>query len=125
MSYVKEICQPLIRVLEHSATLPAHLLAGHAANAEFWVEEVSHCLSVMDGYSERFERLKVAQDKWMLSAGVNEVRPQRHFTKTERAELKHALQEAISKFLKRCRAEEMISQGVLDGYYARLEISTE
>ena len=125
MSYIKEICQPLIRVLEHSATLPAHLLAGHAANCEFWVGETLHCISVVDDYSARFERLKTAQDEWMKAENINEVRPQRHFTETERAELKRALQKGISSFLKRCRSEEMISQAMLNTYHAHLEITTD
>jgi hypothetical protein len=50
VSYFDGICAPLVRTLEHSACLPVHQLAGHAANLEFWVNEAKHCLAVIEGY---------------------------------------------------------------------------
>ena len=36
-------------------------MAGHAANFEFWTDEVAHCLSAIDSYEERFQRMLAAQ----------------------------------------------------------------
>jgi hypothetical protein len=58
MAYLNDICEPLIKVLEHAAGLPRHHLAGHAANAEFWMDEVQHALHVIDDYRSRFERMR-------------------------------------------------------------------
>jgi len=55
---------PLIKTLNHSAGLPVHQLAGHAANADFWVNETIHCLAVIDGYQKRFERLRAGQAEY-------------------------------------------------------------
>src|SRR5207244_3525928 len=44
-SYLKAVCTPLIKTLDHSAALPANQLAGHAANLNFWLSETKHCLA--------------------------------------------------------------------------------
>ena len=41
--------------------MPSQLLAGHAANFQFWADEVAHCLSLLDSYEERFQRMLDAQ----------------------------------------------------------------
>ena len=41
--------------------MPSQLVAGHAANFEFWADEVAHCLSAIDSYEERFQRMLAAQ----------------------------------------------------------------
>jgi hypothetical protein len=61
MSYIRDICQPLIDQLEKFATLNSHQLAGQLANLDFWVSEVEHRLSVIEGYYPRFQQLKAAQ----------------------------------------------------------------
>jgi hypothetical protein len=61
VSYVDDIALPLVRVLEHNAGLSVHQLAGHMANVDFWLDEVRHCIAVIDGYAERFEKLRWAQ----------------------------------------------------------------
>ena len=66
MSYIADITQPLIQTLRHFATLPAHQLAGHAKNLEFWRSEVDHCKSVIDGYQSRFEKLREGQQVYGL-----------------------------------------------------------
>src|SRR5262249_33605760 len=64
MGYVDDICMPLVRVLEHNAGLPTHQFAGHMANIDFWIDETRHCLAVIDGYNDRFEKLKWAQAEY-------------------------------------------------------------
>ena len=41
--------------------------SGHAANFSFWTDEVAHCLSVIDSYDERFQRMLEAQHASMQS----------------------------------------------------------
>ncbi len=43
------------------ASLPDHLLAGHAANRQFWSDEYAHCLSVLNSYEDRYQRMLAVQ----------------------------------------------------------------
>lgn len=69
MSYLSDITNPLIQVLEHFATLPAHQLAGHAANLDFWRSEVEHRRRIIRGYNERFRRMRDAEQAYGTAHG--------------------------------------------------------
>jgi len=45
------------------ANLPPQLLVGHAAQIEFWTDEVAHCLHVLDTYEPRFRSMLAAQQQ--------------------------------------------------------------
>lgn len=64
MSYISDITTPLIKTLRHFATLPAHQLAGHAANMGFWRSEVGHRKQVIMAYNERFRILRDAEQAY-------------------------------------------------------------
>ena len=55
--------------------MPSQLVAGHAANFEFWTDEVAHCLSVIDSYEERFQRMLAAQQAADQAEPLNDPRP--------------------------------------------------
>ncbi len=61
MSYSTDIADVLTRQLQKLATLNKHQLAGQLANLDFWLDEVRHCLGVIDGYPARFMQLRSAQ----------------------------------------------------------------
>ncbi len=65
MSYTTEIANSLAETLERFATLNKHQLAGHVPNIDFWLEEVRHCLRVIDGHSSRYSAMKAAQTKYV------------------------------------------------------------
>ena len=69
MSYLWDITKPLIETLRHFATLPAHQLAGHAANLTFWSSEVEHRRQVIHSYGERFRRLRDAEQAYGSAHG--------------------------------------------------------
>ncbi len=48
------------------AGLPPELLVGHAAQIEFWADEVGHCLRVLDGYEQRFNSMLHAQQNFTV-----------------------------------------------------------
>ncbi len=73
MSYISDIVSPLVRVLDHTRGLPRHLLAAHAVNIEFWVDEVCHVLQVIDGYNHRFYRMREAQARYDQDHGGHPV----------------------------------------------------
>ncbi|MBM3997741.1 MAG: hypothetical protein FJ303_26895 [Planctomycetes bacterium] len=112
VSYIDAICAPLIKTLEHSAGLPVHQLAGHAANVDFWVSETKHCLAVIDGYQQRFERLRAGQAEYEIKNKIAGKAPpiQRSAKHTARQESRRSLCQAIEKFLNRCHHEGLLSE---------------
>src|SRR5437867_496289 len=112
VAYVEDICAPLIKALNHSAGLPAHQLAGHAANVDFWISEAKHCLTVIDGYQERFGRLRAGQAEYEKQHEVvGTGSPLRRGAKDQaRQELRRAVCEAIEQFLGRCHQEGLLSE---------------
>jgi len=112
VSYIDGICAPLVKTLEHSAGLPVHQLAGHAANVDFWVSETKHCLAVIDGYQKRFERLRAGQAEYEKKHNfVGKTPPiQRGAKHTARQESRRLLRQAIEKFLSRCHQEGLLSE---------------
>ena len=65
MPYSTEIATVLARQLAKFATLNRHQIVGHLANLDFWLDEIRHCLAVLDGYGPRFERMKAAQTQYV------------------------------------------------------------
>ncbi len=58
MSYSEVLAQVVAGQLARFVTLNRYQLAGHVANLNFWAAEARHTLDVLDGYQERFRRLK-------------------------------------------------------------------
>lgn len=63
MAYSTEIAETLTDTLRKFVTLSRHLLVGHVANLEFWLAEVRHATGVIDGYHQRFNAMKTAQER--------------------------------------------------------------
>lgn len=59
--------------------MPTYLFAGHAANVEFWAGEVAHCLSVIDSYEARFDRMIVIQQQQYQAQESSQVLPGGNF----------------------------------------------
>lgn len=70
MAYSVDVATLLTNQLSKFITLNRHQLAGQVANLEFWIDEVRHCLGVIDGYPRRFEQLKEAQAKYVAEHGT-------------------------------------------------------
>ncbi|MBL9147321.1 MAG: hypothetical protein JNM94_01370 [Phycisphaerae bacterium] len=64
LKYSIERASLLAEQLRQLASRHPHQLAGHAANLDFWVGEVSDSLRALDGYNERFRRMRAAQLAW-------------------------------------------------------------
>ena len=61
MSFSENVAKVVADQLARFVTLNRHQLAGHVANLDFWVAQARHALEVIDGYQERFRRLKNGQ----------------------------------------------------------------
>ena len=119
-SYIDRLCAALTDVLERAASGSADRLAGYAANIDFWIDEAEHCLRVIEGYQDRFQRFEEAQQKVVAERGRMKWNergwrsppPQIHATST-RDDLVGARRRvvgAVGKFLDRCAKEQMIGQ---------------
>jgi hypothetical protein len=112
VSYITGICAPLVKTLQHTAGLPAHQLAGHAANVDFWVGETKHCLAVIDGYQKRFERLRAGQADYEKKQNMigKTSRIQRGAKHAGRLECRRLVCQAIARFLTRCHREGLLGE---------------
>jgi hypothetical protein len=122
--YIEHICTPLIETLSHSAGLPANQLAGHAANLDFWISEARHCLTVIDGYQERFDRLRTGQAEYEKEHDVVGMTPplRRGAKDQKRKELRRVVCESVERFLARCHREGLLSERDLEAALASLGI---
>jgi hypothetical protein len=64
MTYSVNLAEVITQQMVRFATLNRHQLAGHLLNLDFWLDEIRHALSVIDGYQPRFRKLKEAQEKF-------------------------------------------------------------
>ena len=70
MSFSENMANVVANQLARFITLNRHQLAGHVANLDFWVAQARHALEVIDGYQERFRRLKAGQAEYVASHGT-------------------------------------------------------
>lgn len=125
MSYLSDVTNPLIKALRHFATLPAHQLAGHAANLDFWRAEVEHRRRIIQSYEERFQCLRDAEQAYGREHGfgtkqVDELgepvvvpvesapRARASTRDSERQALLHELDGALDAFCRRLEKEDLI-----------------
>ena len=104
MSYVDEVCYALVRVLDHAAVHKDVRLAGYAANLDFWVEEIRHCLDCLAGYERRHARLADARTQFAGQHRIelDPVLTTRTTTDDELRKLEARLTSAAQRFLKLC-----------------------
>src|SRR5439155_5157227 len=67
MSFSENLAKVVADQLARFVTLNRHQLAGHVANLDFWVAQARHALEVIDGYQERFRRLKAGQAEYVAT----------------------------------------------------------
>ena len=70
-AYTLDQAKLLADQLERFVTLNRHQLAGHRANLDFWLGEAEHVLAAIDGYQQRFERMRDAQQRWVADHGTH------------------------------------------------------
>jgi hypothetical protein len=120
MSYSTEISKTLADTLTGFVSLNSHQLVGHAANLDFWLVEVRHCVEVIEGYRKRFDAMKSSQVRYVTERGTLEfshrcgddfcpicaqgqsVSPPRPIRDQELKEAVRELRDAAYHFLVRC-----------------------
>lgn len=135
---MSDICDALTHTLTKTTTLPAHQLAGHAANIEFWVSESKHCLDVLDGYYSRFEKMRDAQKQHVQQHGTYDyeigkeefhdadysIKPLRPgVNEGDLKKMRREVDQATYAFLARCHRERFIDAANFREFAAYLGIS--
>jgi hypothetical protein len=135
MSFSTEMAGLVANQLSRFITLNRHQLAGQVANLDFWLAQVRHALSVIDNYGVRFIQMHATQEQYVAAHGTTEfalgtdcfptqkkASPPRRVPDRELQKARRALIEATSRFLERCRHEEMISEAQLVSAHESLGI---
>jgi hypothetical protein len=140
--YSAQIGKRLANQLTKFVSLNRHQLAGQVANLDFWLAEVRHCLIVIDGYGQRFERLKAAQMSYVSEHQVVEfdlpeyedddccygrqlAGPPLRAPARQLADARRSLCDAVYSFLMRCFKEGHIKEARLRKVCADLGIAVE
>lgn len=117
MPFSTDIAALVSNQLARFVTLNPHQLAGQAANLDFWLGQVRHCLSVIDGYAGRFRQMKAAQAQHVALHQTIEFsmsdpcctaaspRPPRKIADNELSSARRELCENARRFLVRCHHE--------------------
>lgn len=138
MAYSSDIANLLTEQLEKFVTLNRHQLAGQVANIEFWLDEIGHCLAVIDGYDVRFERMKGAQQayaahhqtvqfhpetrRWDYAPETTPATPPRRVPGGELGDARRTLCKVAHRFLTRCLDDGFIDLAAFDAAHERLGI---
>ncbi len=137
MAYSADIAKLLTGQLAKFVTLNRHQLVGQVANLDFWLAEVRHCFSVLDGYQRRFERLKAAQMKHVAEHQTIEfdlddpccirgsAAPPKRVAQAELREARRSLADTTYHFLVRCFREGLIEEAALRRECEALGIDVE
>lgn len=135
MSFSTDVAKLVADQLSRFVTLNRHQLAGQVANLDFWLAQVRHALAVIDGYGVRFVRLHAAQEQYVVVHDTTEftvaadyptekrAAPPRRVPDRELQAARRSLLEITSRFLERCRRDEMISEA--QSAEARRELGIE
>lgn len=137
MPYTTEIVKPLADQLAKFVTLNRHQLAGQVANLDFWLDEVRHGLAVIDGYNNRFERLRSCKSGTSRNTGRRSSASPIHAALRVHLrrpcaapdgpmrEARHALCEATYRWLVRCYREGLITEQSVRHACRELDIGVE
>jgi hypothetical protein len=108
------------------------------ANLDFWSDEVAHCLSVIDQYHSRFDRLAAAQKSYVAAHGTIEFVPgdrygdtaepprrPRRTSDADRSTARRELCEAFYQFVILCHAAGLIDASTVRSQCQRHKISID
>lgn len=137
MSYSTDAARLLAQQLTRFSTIERHQLVGQLANLDFWLREFKHNLDLLDGYNERFERLKEAQAKYTSEHNTIEyalddpccirgpISGPKRAPSSEMKRVRRELCDSLYRFLRRCYDEQLIDEFAARKASDSLGISTE
>ena len=109
MTYTEELCSLLLSRLERARQLPVHLAVEYSALVNFWLDEIRHCLNVLDDYPERIATMRDAQRPFLRQLGRAGSPFRRGLSDSRRSELRTSLVNASRSLLARLVKDKLIS----------------
>lgn len=137
MAYASDIANRLAAELTTIATFNRHQLAAQVADLAFWLAEVRHCLTVVDGHGRRPTPPKTAPAAHLVPRATADVSgndpgsagrptaPARRVPDHELRRARRALCEAAYRFLVRAFHEGLIPETALRSECASVGLSVE
>jgi hypothetical protein len=136
MSYSEHIAKVVSDQLERFVTLNRHQLAGQVANLDFWIAQSRHALGLIDGYQDRFRRMKAGQSEHVAAHGTIVTSPvdsdiagtpfpPRRVPDANLRDARHSVTEATYRFLVRLTNDQLISESQLRSLCDDLEIGID
>lgn len=119
MAYAIDVAKILADTLAKFSTLNPGQLAGHVANLEFWVLEINHGTSLIDGYHKRFEAMKAAQQPKVRAVDLKSV------PDSQLKQARNDLIDAAYKFLLRCYKTNLLDEKSLRTILASIGTTLE
>jgi len=135
MSYSEHVAKVAADQLERFVTLNRHQLAGQTANLDFWIAEARHALAVIDGYQERFRRLKNGQAEYVRAhdtiawPGDPEITtqpdPPRRVPDASLRDARRSVTDALYRFLLRLCHDGLVTESRLRSICKELDIGVD
>jgi hypothetical protein len=136
MSFSENMAKVVADQLTRFVTLNNHQLAGHVANLDFWIAQARHALAVIDGYQERFRRLKAGQGEYVAAHQSRLPSPfdpdltgppalPRRVPDASLREARRSLVDAMYRFLVRLYRDMLISESQLRALCGDLGIGVD
>lgn len=120
--YMQQLCEALIRVFDRCTQLDRRRLAGYVQDIDFWIAQVQHRLSIIDGYVERRRRMidgtkavytddiqgSPSRDVDLVSPNVIDTSANWDELQAEAIALRKAVLESTKRFVMHCLDEKLI-----------------
>ncbi len=125
MSFATDLAKLVDYQLWRFTKVNKYQLAGQAANIDFWLAQVRHCFEVIDGYGERFQRLKNAEADYFAKHPDPRLKLPRRVPPQALREARRCLGDAAWFFLLRCYHEGFIGEPRLRQACAEVGIAVD
>ncbi|MEM9412959.1 MAG: hypothetical protein AAGA30_17750 [Planctomycetota bacterium] len=104
MSYVDELTFSLVRVLDHATFYDDIRMVGYAANLDFWIGEIRHCLDCIQNYESRQRKLIAARKDYLVQRelDLDPILLTPATTPDELRKLENRVTSAAKSFLRKC-----------------------
>ena len=108
MTYTEEFCTVLLARLERAPSLPVHLLVEYSSVIDFWLDEIRHCLNLLDEYPERIQIIRNAQRPYLQQQGRRASPFRRGLIDSRRRELRASLVKTTRSLIGRMFRDKLI-----------------
>lgn len=142
MAYSVDQAEALAKQFDKFTTSWLHHLVGQFANLDFWLDEASHALKVLDDYPRRFVLMRDAQGEWVKAHatvapefcpfchgacefGRETPRPPTRIASQDLDAARRRVKDSTYQLLLRCHRAGLLDEAVLRAACARVGTSVD